>query len=40
MQYTYISRLGDSWDILNHHEEAYTDQEKLTKINDIIDITI
>ncbi len=40
MQYTYISRLWDIWDILNNHEEAYTDQEKLTKINDIIDITI
>ena len=40
MQYTYISCLWDIWDILNDHEEAYTDQEKLTKINDIIDITI
>ena len=40
MQYTYISRLWDIWDILNDHEEAYTDQEKRTKINDIIDITI
>ena len=40
MQYTYISRLWDIWDILNDHEEAYTDQEKLKKISDIIDITI
>ena len=40
MQYAYISRLWDIWDILNDHEEAYTDQEKLTKISDIVDITI